>query len=52
MSIYYKRPSGDECKMTNCARYENYKSWRCGDHEITFCVHCKHSQVSQYKKKE
>jgi len=50
--MFYKKPTGDQCKKVGCARYENYKAWNCGDSELDFCIHCKHSQVSQYKKKE
>lgn len=52
-SAYYPKPrKGDECKKVDCARYEAYKAWNCGTSSLDFCMNCKNSHVSQYKRKE
>ena len=50
---FHPKPrKGDECKKTECARYEDYKAWQCGTANLNFCMNCKNAHVSQYKKKE
>ncbi len=44
------RPS-QQCKKVECARHESYKRWQCGDSNLNYCMACKWSHVSQYKKK-
>lgn len=51
-SYYPKHRKGDECKKVNCARYEDYKAWKCGTNSLDFCMNCKNAHVSQYKRKE
>ena len=44
--------NGKECNKTGCVRHESYLQWRCGDSNLNFCMECKHSHVSQYKRKQ
>ncbi len=48
--FYPKKRKGDECKRTECERYESYKKWSCGDSKLSFCMECKHAHISQYKR--
>ena len=51
-NAYPKERTGKECKKTDCARYEAYKAWNCGDGELSFCMNCKNAHISQFKKKQ
>ena len=47
-----KERTGKECKKVNCKNYKYYYKWGqslCRS-ELTECINCKHSHVSQYVK--
>ena len=52
--FFPKERTGKECKKTDCDRHTDYVKWDCwgGNPNLPFCMNCKHSHVSQYKKKE
>ena len=49
---YPKERTGRECKKVECVRYEDYKLWQCGTASLNFCMNCKNSHVSQFKRKK
>lgn len=49
---YPKPRTGQECRKTNCIRYEAYVKWSCGTSSLNFCMNCKWAHVSQFKAKE
>lgn len=51
-SQFHPKPrTGKECKKTECERYKSYVAWNCGNPDLKFCMACRHSHVSQYKRK-
>lgn len=52
VNSYPKQRTGKECKKIDCERHESYIQWRCSDSSLNFCMNCKNSHVSQFKKKQ